>query len=189
MYQDILYVLFILIRLGRKKTLALTNTMLDLLGKVFGMAFSYNFKVPKHHMFLKIMLPLPHKQIIFRCVWLGIRPIIFRLLDIRPMATGLTNHHRYKTNGNFPIAVTLTIWGKYLSNKKIIFHCDNLAVVETLNQQSSHNPHIMALIFHIILTALHNNLVFKCAHLPNKLFSGNWYVEMAGLERWFPLVM
>ena len=69
----------------------------------------------------------------------------------------------------FPIAVALTIWGHHLVNHKVIFHCDNLAVVEALNQQSSRNKDIMAVIRYIVLTTLRHNIVFKCNHVPGVL--------------------
>ena len=61
----------------------------------------------------------------------------------------------------FPILVALLIWSPVLKNKKIYFHCDNMAVVEILNKQSSKDKDCMALLRPFVLTCLNFNIVFK----------------------------
>jgi hypothetical protein len=36
----------------------------------------------------------------------------------------------------FPIVLSLEIWGDHLKNGKIMFHSDNMAVVEIINKQT-----------------------------------------------------
>ena len=43
----------------------------------------------------------------------------------------------------FPILVSIHIFQDRLANKKVIFHCDNEAVVEILNSQTSKCPRVM----------------------------------------------
>ena len=47
---------------------------------------------------------------------------------------------------NFPILVSIYIWGDQLKNKKVLFRCDNKAVVEIINRQTSESSHIMVLV-------------------------------------------
>ena len=53
-----------------------------------------------------------------------------------------------------------------LTNKKIILHIDNEALVSTLNKQTVDHPPTMSLIRHIVLLALENNIIFKAEHVP-----------------------
>jgi hypothetical protein len=65
----------------------------------------------------------------------------------------------------FPIAVSLSIWGHCLQNKKVIFHCDNLSVVQCLNNQSSKCPKIMAVKSFIVLKSLQHNILMRSVHI------------------------
>lgn len=38
----------------------------------------------------------------------------------------------------FPVYVSLLLWHPWLSNKRILFHIDNMAVVQVINTLSSH---------------------------------------------------
>jgi hypothetical protein len=40
----------------------------------------------------------------------------------------------------FPIVVALHLFGEELKNKRFVFHCDNIAVVEIINQQTNKCP-------------------------------------------------
>ena len=65
----------------------------------------------------------------------------------------------------FPIFVALEIWGQHLSNKKILFKCDNQAVVHILNWQTSKAEYVMVLVRIITLKCLQLNVVLKAEHL------------------------
>jgi len=45
-----------------------------------------------------------------------------------------------------PIALAICIWKNKFQNKKIIFNCDNMAVVSILNNKSSKNDRVMSLL-------------------------------------------
>jgi len=66
----------------------------------------------------------------------------------------------------FPILVSLYIWGDRLMNKKVLFQCDNMAVVQVINRQSSKSPDLMVLVRALTLKCLKLNLVLKAEHLP-----------------------
>lgn len=66
----------------------------------------------------------------------------------------------------FPILVALYIWGDQLLNKKIQFHCDNIAVVHILNKLSSKSCRVMRLVRLITLRCLKLNIWIRSIHVP-----------------------
>lgn len=71
----------------------------------------------------------------------------------------------------FPIWVSLVIWGQHLQNKKILFHCDNQAVVHILNTMTSKSDRVMVLVRALTLQCLKHNMVLKSTHISGKLNS------------------
>ena len=67
------------------------------------------------------------------------------------------------------IYTSLVLCGFDLANKKVIFNCDNMSVVEALKKQSSRCPRIIAVIQAIVLLALKHNIFYMCIHLPGKM--------------------
>ena len=72
----------------------------------------------------------------------------------------------------YPIALAVYIWGPILANKRIIFHCDNLAVVNILSRQTSKDKDCMILVRYLVLTCLKFNILLKASHL----FSSENYI-------------
>ena len=69
----------------------------------------------------------------------------------------------------FPIVMAILIWGPSLQNKRIVFNCDNLSVVNMISKQSSKDRHCMAILRQLVLTCLQLNIVIKASHvLGNK---------------------
>ena len=66
----------------------------------------------------------------------------------------------------FPILVALLCWAPLLSNSKILFHTDNMAVVYIINKQSSPCPRIMHLLRLMVLECLKYNVCFRAVHVP-----------------------
>ncbi|XP_069125516.1 uncharacterized protein [Argopecten irradians] len=64
-----------------------------------------------------------------------------------------------------PIALAMVIWGEQFKNKKVIFHCDNQALVEILNKKTSKSNRVMKLIRPLVLTSLKSNIQFKSIHV------------------------
>ena len=66
----------------------------------------------------------------------------------------------------FPILVALHLWGEELRNKKIKFHCDNIAVVHILNSMTSKSDHVMHIVRLLTIKCLEINIVIKAVHIP-----------------------
>ena len=64
-----------------------------------------------------------------------------------------------------PIVIALEMWKEQLQNKFIIFQTDNKAASFIVNNQTSRCPLIMSLVRHMVLTALHYNIIFKAKYL------------------------
>ena len=65
----------------------------------------------------------------------------------------------------FPIVVALHLWGDYFKNKKILFRCDNEAVVTIINKQSSRSRAVMSLLRPLVLFCLSHNIMFRAKHI------------------------
>lgn len=61
----------------------------------------------------------------------------------------------------FPILVSLYLWGDEFRNKKILFHCDNAAVVYAVNTMTSKSDKVMTLLRALTLKCLLLNIVAK----------------------------
>ena len=66
----------------------------------------------------------------------------------------------------FPIVVAARIWGKAWSQKRVLFHTDNKAVVDIWYRQSSRVPLIMSLVRKLFLTAAKLNFHVAISHIP-----------------------
>jgi hypothetical protein len=66
----------------------------------------------------------------------------------------------------FPILVALHIFSEKIQNKKIMFHCDNAAVVEIINKQTSKCPRVMDLVRPLVLKCMKLNTIIKAKHIP-----------------------
>ena len=68
----------------------------------------------------------------------------------------------------YPIFLLVQIFKERLSHKRVLFHCDNEAVVQIINKQSSRVDKIMTLLRPMILTMLNYNIQFHAIHIPGK---------------------
>ena len=66
----------------------------------------------------------------------------------------------------YPIFAMVSLLGSELADKKVLFHCDNIAVVFALNKQTSRNPQVMKLLRPMVLSLLKHNVIFKAIHVP-----------------------
>ena len=66
----------------------------------------------------------------------------------------------------YPIFALIMVFGDQMANKAISIYCDNSAVVDILNKQTSKSGKIMSLLRPLILTLLCHNIRFKACHLP-----------------------
>ncbi|KAM4748731.1 LOW QUALITY PROTEIN: uncharacterized protein WCC33_006112 [Rhinophrynus dorsalis] len=66
----------------------------------------------------------------------------------------------------FPIVVALELWGDSLRNKCVVFHCDNLGVVDVVNNLTASSPPVLRLLRCLVLRCLGLNLSFRARHVP-----------------------
>jgi hypothetical protein len=67
-----------------------------------------------------------------------------------------------------PILLAILLWGQTIANKKILFFCDNMAVVEIINSQTSKDAPLMSLVRPLVIATLTNNILFTAKHIPGK---------------------
>ena len=65
-----------------------------------------------------------------------------------------------------PIFAMVSRMGRELADKKVTFHCDNIAVVFAINKQTSRNSRVMKLLRPMVLTLLRYNTIFRAIHVP-----------------------
>ena len=68
----------------------------------------------------------------------------------------------------FPIFVLVSMFGHLMANSSIIFLCDNKAVVEIINKQSSKDKTIMNLVRPLVLKLISHNILFVAKHIEGK---------------------
>ena len=66
----------------------------------------------------------------------------------------------------FPIVTALDLWAEHLSNKCIIFHTDNMSIVNIINSQTSKDALIMYLVRRLATITMLYNIMFRAVHIP-----------------------
>ncbi|XP_053140582.1 uncharacterized protein LOC128340004 [Hemicordylus capensis] len=66
----------------------------------------------------------------------------------------------------FPIVVAVHIWAESFKDSVVRFWCDNLAVVQIINSQTSKSQRVMGLVRALVLTCLRHNTLFTAQHVP-----------------------
>ena len=66
----------------------------------------------------------------------------------------------------FPIFVLISVFARLLTNSNIFFHCDNQAVVDIINKQTSKNKTVMNILRPLVLIILRNNISLRAQHIP-----------------------
>ena len=62
--------------------------------------------------------------------------------------------------------VACYIWASIWAQKRILFYCDNQAVVSIINSKRSKSPHIMDLMSAPTSQTMKYNFYFKAVHVP-----------------------
>jgi hypothetical protein len=65
----------------------------------------------------------------------------------------------------YPIVISAILWGNTWQRKRILFHCDNMGTVESINRGRSKSPQIMSLLRRLVLLAAEHNFVYSSQHL------------------------
>ena len=68
----------------------------------------------------------------------------------------------------YPIVVAAVLWGHTWGKKRILFHCDNEAVVHVINKGTSKNNNIMKLMRTLIWQSAVHNFHVTSIHIPGK---------------------
>ena len=66
----------------------------------------------------------------------------------------------------FPVYVCCYLWGKEFHGKCLLFHCDNLAVVNIWSDQSCKSPEIMAVLRKLFYIAAQHEFTVNVKHIP-----------------------
>lgn len=66
----------------------------------------------------------------------------------------------------FPIVLALHLWGSCFQNQRVKFYCDNLAVVHSINKQTTRSKPSMQLLRVLVLSCLTHNIMFRAKHIP-----------------------
>ena len=67
----------------------------------------------------------------------------------------------------FPVVVALRLWAHTFQNRKVIFVCDNQAVVSIINRQTSKNRRVMSLVRFMVTLCLKHNILFRSRHISS----------------------
>ena len=79
---------------------------------------------------------------------------------------GVPNRRSITFKELYAITMAITVWSSYLATRKIIFHCDNSAVVQIITSGSSRCPHIMSLMRYLFYVCSRSNIVLTAVHIP-----------------------
>ena len=69
----------------------------------------------------------------------------------------------------YAIVVACAIWGPEWTRKRILFHCDNSAVVSIINTKRSKSERVMSLVRKLTLLTLQYSFYFKAVHVPGAM--------------------
>ena len=66
----------------------------------------------------------------------------------------------------FPVFVLVSMFAHLVKNANILYYCDNIAVVEIINKQTSRNKKVMEFLRPLILIMMRFNINLKSKHIP-----------------------
>lgn len=66
----------------------------------------------------------------------------------------------------YPIVVACILWGDRWCGKRIVFYCDNQAVVHIISKGRSKEPTIMKFMRRLTMCAAHNNFAVYSTYIP-----------------------
>ena len=69
----------------------------------------------------------------------------------------------------YPIYLMIAIFGHKIANSTIHFLCDNSAVTEIINKQSSKNKTAMKIVRPLVLLLIQHNIDLRCQHIAGRL--------------------
>ena len=69
----------------------------------------------------------------------------------------------------FPIVISLSLWASELANKCVLFHTDNLGLVDVINKKTTKDNKLIVLLCELLLQCLKHNILFRAVHVPGVL--------------------
>ena len=66
----------------------------------------------------------------------------------------------------FPIWVACLLWSKQFTGKRLLFHCDNMSVVNIWSTKSSRCPQVMVLLRKLFFLAATDHFTVDVSHIP-----------------------
>lgn len=67
-----------------------------------------------------------------------------------------------------PVILAVTLWGKKIAGRKILFFIDNEALVRVLNKQTAKSRSLMFLVRKFVLLCMKLDVLFKAVHITSK---------------------
>lgn len=71
----------------------------------------------------------------------------------------------------FSVCFAISLWYNRLSNKRILFHIGNMAVVQILNTFTSKSQRVMTIVRKLVLITHQSNITIKAQYTPSKRIS------------------
>ncbi len=75
-------------------------------------------------------------------------------------------NHSIQWKELFPIYVACFIWAPDFFGKRLVFHCDNLSVVNIWSSKTSKCPHLMSLLRKLFYISAEHNFTVNVKHIP-----------------------
>ncbi len=106
-------------------------------------------------------------QHVYRCIVCWIWGDLWVLLDTRCLARVMEGIE-HSSFGIISHTLDVAVFGHKLGNSRILFHCDNITIVQIINKQSSKDNRIMSLLRPLGLALLKYNISFHCEHFSSE---------------------
>ena len=65
-----------------------------------------------------------------------------------------------------PIVTPLSTWSNELRSERVLLFTDNYSVVHVINNQTTKDTKMLALLRRMVLICLRNNIFFRTRHIP-----------------------
>ena len=83
------------------------------------------------------------------------------------------------------VLVALSVWCRQLEGKVVQIHCDNLAVVNVLNNGRGRDPYLLTVARNNYMLLVQEDLTFQMVHIPGKcnviaVLLYRWYTGING---------
>lgn len=63
----------------------------------------------------------------------------------------------------------LHVWGHLWKHSRLLFHCNNAAVVDVISHNTSRDPYMLAILRQLMLISMHHDFIIRASHLPGKV--------------------